>query len=117
MAVLLSLVGYLLWQNYQLKNDPKTVKDAQQTKATEVKNKVAKLIDLPGDETPTLASVTDKAKLKDQPFFEDAENGDQIIIFPQAKKAIVYRESTNRLINVGPIAITSDKQTTDSTKK
>jgi hypothetical protein len=70
---------------------------------------------VPKDETPTLATVTDKTKLKDQPFFKDAENGDQILIFPQAKKAIIYREKENRLINVGPIAITSDKATTQQT--
>ena len=72
---------------------------------------------VPADETPTLASVTDKTKLKDQPFFKDAENGDQILIFPQAKKAIIYRESTNKLINVGPIAITTDTAAKQGTTK
>ncbi len=100
--------GYLYNQLQSIKNDPKTLQQAQQSKAMTTKAKVAKLISVPADETPVLASVTDKAKLKDQPFFKDAENGDVILLFPQAKKAIIYRESSNMLINVGPIAITSD---------
>lgn len=111
----LGFSGYLYQQVQALKNDPKTLQNAQQTKAADVKAKVAKLISVPADETPTLATVTDKEKLKDQPFFKDAENGDAILIFPQAKKAIIYRDSQNRLINVGPIAITSDTAGTTTT--
>lgn len=111
----LGFSGYLYQQVQALKNDPKTLQNAQQTKAADVKAKVGKLISVPADETPTLATVTDKTKLKDQPFFKDAENGDTILIFPQAKKAIIYRESQNKLINVGPIAITSDTAGTTTT--
>lgn len=100
--------GYFYMQTKNVNNDSTVTKQSEANRAKEVKAKVAKLISVPADETPTLASVTDKTKLKDQPFFKDAQNGDQILIFPQAKKAIIYREDENRLINVGPIAITSD---------
>ena len=116
-TVALGAAGYLYWQNDQLRNNPKTSQEAATTKASNIKAKVAKLMSVPADETPTLASVTDKTKLKDQPFFKDAENGDQILIFPQAKKAIIYRESTNKLINVGPIAITTDTAAKQGTTK
>ena len=108
----LGTAGYFYMQNQELRNNPQVSQEAQKNRAAEIKAKVAKLISVPADETPTLASVTDKEKLKDQPFFKDAQDGDQILIFPQAKKAIIYRESENRLINVGPIAITSDSKTT-----
>lgn len=107
-ALGLGVSGYLYKQYIDIKNNPNAAKQAQESKVADVKAKVAKLITVPADETPTLATVTDKTKLKDQPFFKDAQNGDTILIFPQAKKAIIYRESTNQLINVGPIAITSD---------
>ncbi len=88
-------------------------KDSQmgniQSNQEQLRDRIGKLINLP-DENPTVANVTDKEKLKDQPFFKDAQNGDSLLIFPAAKKAIIYRESENRLINVGPIAITSDKE-------
>ncbi len=79
---------------------------SEEARAKQIKSKVAKLISVPKDEIPTIASVTDTGKLNDQPFFKDAQNGDIIVIFPAAKKAIIYRESDNRLVNVGPIAIT-----------
>lgn len=100
--------GYMYSQYNTLKNDPQASQKAQADKTNALKEKIGKLISVPKDETPTLATVTDKTKLKDQPFFKDAENGDVILIFPQAKKAIIYREKDNKLINVGPIAITTD---------
>lgn len=104
--------GYMYAQYDTLKNDPQASQKAQADKTNALKEKIGKLISVPKDETPTLATVTDKTKLKDQPFFKDAENGDVILIFPQAKKAIIYREKDNKLINVGPIAITSDTKAT-----
>ena len=106
----LGAAGYFYYQTVQLRNNPDTAKQAADQQAKDLKAKVAKLITVP-DETPTIATVEDKEKLKDQPFFKDAENGDRILIFTQAKKAVIYREKDNRLINVGPIAVTSDATT------
>lgn len=101
--VLLGVASVYFYLQYQkVKKDPNVV--AQQETDVLVKQ-VGKLIALPTDETPTVATVVDKDKLKDQPFFANAQNGDKILIYTKAKKAIVYRPSTNKLINVGPIAI------------
>ena len=110
--------GVFIYMKYNdLKNNPDASQQAADSQATQLKEKVSKLISVPADETPVVATVTDKEKLKDQPFFADAENGDYILMFPSAKKAYIYREKETKLINVGPIAITSDGTTkTDSTK-
>lgn len=68
---------------------------------------VSKLMELPSGENPTIATITDKEKLKDQPFFDKAENGDKLLIYSQAKKAILYRPSTNKVVDVAPINISS----------
>ncbi len=84
---------------------------AGQIKAVEdIRNKIAKLIELPTGE-PILATVDDVSKLGDQKFFEKAQNGDYLLIFSEAKLAYLYRESTNKLINVGPIEIQADNST------
>jgi hypothetical protein len=103
--VVLALVfttGYFYVQYQKIKKNPEIV-SKQETDA--LVKQVGKLIDIPKDETPTVATVEDKDKLKDQPFFANAENGDKILIYTKAKKAIIFRQKENRLINVGPIAI------------
>ncbi|MFA5770627.1 MAG: LytR C-terminal domain-containing protein [Patescibacteria group bacterium] len=63
---------------------------------------VGKLIELPKEE-PTIANISDKEKLKDQSFFQNANNGDKVLIFTKAKKAILYRPSINKIIEVSQI--------------
>jgi hypothetical protein len=66
---------------------------------------LGKLMELPQEETPTVATISDKEKLKDQSFFDKAENGDILFAYTNAMKAILYRPSTNKIINVAPISI------------
>jgi hypothetical protein len=105
-VVLAALAGFFFWQYNNLKANPDSV--AQETTQRLVA-KVDKLYAIP-EEEPTVAQISDKEKLKDQPFFQSAENGDYLLIFTNAKLAILYRESENRLVNVGPIAITPENE-------
>ena len=79
-----------------------------QQEVTRLTQSVSRLMALPSDEVPTVATIEDRSKLDNQPFFEDAKDGDKILIYTEAKKAIVYREGENKIINVGPIAINAD---------
>jgi hypothetical protein len=72
---------------------------------------VSKLIEFPKNEVPTIATVTDKAKLADQDFFANSQNGDKVLIFSLAKKAILYRPSINKIIEVAPINVGDQAQT------
>lgn len=110
-VVLLLVAGagtYFYMQYRDLKDSANVSQEAADAKAQKIKDKVAKLMVVPADELPTLATIDDVEKLKDQPFFDGAQNGDTLLLFPQARRAIIYREGENRLINVGPIAISTD---------
>lgn len=67
--------------------------------------KVGQLVVLPTGETPTIATVSDISKLKNQPFFSKAENGDKILIYTQAKKAYLYSVGLNKILDVAPVNI------------
>jgi hypothetical protein len=85
------------------KSDPTTLQNAAVSEAKKLIAAVSKLIDLPQDEEPTVATVTDANKLRDQEFFRNAKNGDKVLIYTKAKKAILYDPKANKVINVAPI--------------
>ena len=64
---------------------------------------VGRHIVLPKDETPTMATVTDPEKLKDQPFFVNAKKGDKVLIFSSSGKAILYDPAEDKIVEVAPI--------------
>lgn len=102
--------GYYYYNNYQklLKNPDIVTKQ----EATWLVDKVSKLMSLPTDEEPSTATVLDKDKLKDQAFFKNAENGDKILIYSKAKKAILYRPSIDKIIEVMPLALDNTQNAT-----
>lgn len=100
-----SLYFYSKYQEVQ-----KVIKDPAQLTKAENKaliEKVGKIIVLPENEEPEIRSVTNKDEVKDQAFFQGAENGDKVLIYSNAKKAFLYRPSQNKIINVAPINVTN----------
>lgn len=92
--------GYYFYQYKKVVNNPDA---ASEQELSGILEKVNKLMDLPQDETPTLATVLNKDELKDQDFFIKAENGDKVLVYVQNKKAVLYRPSTNKIIEVMPV--------------
>ncbi len=75
---------------------------------------LGKLISLPTDEQPTVATVSDASKLKEQSFFKNAQNGDKVVIYTTARKAILYRPAENRIVEVGAVNIQQKAAATPS---
>ncbi len=65
--------------------------------------KVGKLIDLPVGEQPTVATVTNPDLIKSQPFFTKAKKGDRVILYSNARLAILFDEAANKIVNFGTI--------------
>jgi hypothetical protein len=95
-----------------IKNNPQKVTESEQKSLI---SKISKHIELPDGEQPSIATVSDKEKLKDQAFFKDAQNGDTVLIYTNAKEAILYRESEDKVVKVAPIAIDTTQTNTGST--
>ena len=66
---------------------------------------ISKIIVLPDNEIPVIATVNDPIKLSDQPFFIKAKVGDKVLIYPNNKKAILYSPENNKIIEVAPLNI------------
>jgi len=86
----------------QVQQDPSV---ATQVEAKKIGAKVAALLEVPQDETPSVATVTDKSKLNDQQFFAKSENGDKVVVYYSAGIAVLYRPSIDKIISVSPINV------------
>ncbi|MDD5489918.1 MAG: hypothetical protein PHP25_04550 [Candidatus Moranbacteria bacterium] len=98
--VFLALVGVFYFATFQFlknQNDPNV---ASQKEIKAITGRIGKFMELPQEETPTLATVSDQEKLKGQQFFLNAKNGDKVLVYPKAKKAILYRPSSGKIIEV-----------------
>ena len=106
-AVLIALAAalyfYMQYQKSQQLLQNPTLAANQQTQA--LLDAVGKLIELPKDETPTIATVSDVSKLQGQPFFSKAKNGDKVLIYTKNRKAILYDPAANIIVEVAPVNI------------
>lgn len=110
------IVGIAVWQiQAKVQMDPARQQARAEQEIKSVVNKVANLMLLPSDETPQVAAISDAESLaKTQAFFANAKNDDQILIYLKEQKAIIYRPSENKIINVGPIVTDNSGATNTS---
>lgn len=103
-VLIVGLMIYLIQDRNNLRKQlnggsaEQTIAEAQQ-----LKQEVGQVLELPSDETPTVATVSDVSKLQNQSFFANAQNNDKVLLFPKAGKAVLYRQSTKKVVEVAPI--------------
>ena len=82
----------------------------------ETTDEIAKLVKEVGGimllpaETPLVATVNDQTQTNGQKFFSNAQKGDKVLVFQGEKKAILYRPSEKRIIEVGYVKDESVQQ-------
>ena len=117
LALLVIVLGgtslYFYRNSKLLKNAVSNSVDLAEAKALAVK--VGKLIVLPEDEVPTIATVSDPAALMGQSFFEGAKKGDKVLIYSNAGKAILYDPVVNKIITIAPLDTKTQKPSTNNT--
>lgn len=99
-----------IYYYFQYRTLSQRVKDPQ-TEVKDILSKVGKLIELPTGEEPTIATVQDAERIKSQPFFAKAQNGYRVILYSNAKLAILFDEKGNKIINVGAINLSTPSAT------
>ncbi len=106
-----------LWANLSMYFKIRAIEHPEIASEAELKKTVedvGELMVLPESENPTLATVSDPEKLKDQPFFVNAEVGDKVLVYSISRKAILWRPSTKKIIEVSSLNTSAPGQTVPS---
>lgn len=102
--IVVGVIGYFAYGYYQrlqfAKNNPGQITDNERKILVK---KIGIMMELPVGEEPSVATVLDLEKLKGQPFFAKAQKGDRVLIYTNAQKVILYRPSTNKIIDVSTL--------------
>lgn len=100
-AGLLVVVGLTIFLIF---GDAKSDTERGEAEVKAVMSRVSRHYLLPSDETPALATITDKGKLT-SPVFKQAEDGDNVLIYQKYKMAVIYRPSKDRIVAIVPVTI------------
>ncbi len=113
-------VSFFLFNQYsktqkELKSLKKGLTEAQKPKeqtndVAKIVAEVGKLIKLPEGEVPSIATISNIEKLKDQPFFQNGRNGNILLVYNKASKAILYDPLEKRVIEVAPLGSATTPQ-------
>ncbi len=95
----LSFGGYFYYKYSKLER----ASTISQKNIKDLISKVGDLYLIPEGEEPTIATVSDPNALRSQLFFISSQKGDKVLIFSKAGKAVLYRPSINKIIEVTPI--------------
>ena len=75
----------------------------------DVKAAIGRHYVLDSKEEPALITVVDASKLSSVALKDRVENGDKILIYKSLQKAIIYRPSIDRIIDITPVEIDTPK--------
>jgi hypothetical protein len=118
MVVIILILGVLTLGIYQYSRMQSEISKLKQTPANgqltderqrELIAEVSSKISLPADEKPTVAVVSDINRLKEQQFFSAGQNGDVVLIYMNARKAILYRPQEKKIIEVAPVNLSNNQ--------
>lgn len=91
MAGLAGIGGFFYLKYQEVLNAP--------TLTQKLVDRLSSVIELPA-ETPTLLTIADKSKLSNPALASQVDTGDQLLVFNEAKKIIVYRPSSQKAIAI-----------------
>lgn len=107
--------GYLGYQKFLVKNETEKTNESKSPddEKKSILDTLAKFIELPSDE-PVIMTISDIEKLKDNPFFTNAKNEDKVIVFKDSKRAMLFRPSTNKLVEMQTVSLDESPTTTET---
>ncbi|HSE61316.1 MAG TPA: hypothetical protein VLA88_03400 [Candidatus Saccharimonadales bacterium] len=104
------VLGAFAWLYVDARNQIARLSDPALAGALEgedIVKEIGQRLELP-NEKPTLATVNDVTKLQGQDFFKQAKDGDKVLIFPKAGRALLYRPTTHKVIEYSKVNLGDD---------
>lgn len=108
--VIFVIIFFSIFYYSSLKKNNEKINLNDQKEAQILLEKVSELIELPKGEIPTVATVLDKEKIRDYPFFDNSQNGDKLLIYSKSMKVILYRPKTNKIVGIAPLYVDKEKE-------
>lgn len=99
LLVLVSLAGIGASIFFYSKYQTATKDESDARQQTAVVQSLRETIELP-QEDPAIVTVTDKSKLTNKVLAERVQNQDTLFIFEQAKRLIIYRSESGKVIDM-----------------
>ncbi len=113
LVFLLVVVGSLteyFYENDVVYENPNLIAESQVSVYTE---KIGRLVFLPKDEIPSVATVSEPELLNNQIFFAEAKKGYIVLIYSNAKKAILYDPIADKIIAMASVNIGDVEQSAE----
>lgn len=109
LALLILLLAFFFIQYQKTQNELSKIKSTNQMstekedESKKIIEEVSKIMVLPQNETPTVATVNDVEKLRaTQPFFQLAKNGDKVLVY--TNRAILYDPIAKKIVDVSRLS-------------
>ncbi len=117
-GLLLFFVGSSVYLFFKYKSTTNKTEVPETSEPLTLTQKVSKLVILPNGEEPRIITVASIEEIKNEPFFKNAQVGDSVLVYINAKKAYLYRESENRVVDIAPIIVNTEPvaSTTETVK-
>jgi hypothetical protein len=109
-VLLVASIGFGAYYYKQYQDLKITSSKTPEQRNEELIAKINKVYQLPKDETPVVALVTDEAKFKEEyPVFTEAKKDDSLLLYEKAGQAVLYRDSENRVVGTATFAVKRGK--------
>jgi hypothetical protein len=116
-VILLIAVGLATRSNLQARQFQKQLEELKQTQpqaqpqeVQQLVAEVSRLTVLPEGEQPTVATISNEEELRSTPFFAAAQKGDKVLIYVKARKAVLYRPDTQKIIEIATLNLDAADQ-------
>ena len=106
-----TVVGDLYNTQQELKYARSQIQSNPQNQIAEALYTLGNIMTLPQGEQPTVMVISNASEaIAQQQFYSGAVDGDIVLVYPKAEKAIVWSPSRHKIVNVGGVKIEEPKK-------